>query len=272
MKVAVCGRQWLITFDTKPLCSVWIMSVFHFSPVVAPPPPLPPGGFDETLPGRRQMMDERRPALLTPAPERRPWSRRTPSSPSARRTPRWRTRPRWTGRPRRRSPPGCPRCPRPWSPCSASAGCPSVASRRCHCERRRSVFRMALLHPMLRSGLLGGGTCVNCLYDWRWYLWLTDGTQSHRRACCDTARTLVPWRGDERQWGGRQAAVERSLLVTHVSGQPASRAFVRLGSDTVNYHYSLWHELHLSAANARVRSQVFARWKFRRVLALNPTY
>lgn len=65
------------------------------------------------------------------------WPRPTPASPSVRRTRRWTSHPRWTERPRRRSPPGCRRFLPLWSPRWVSVGCPSEASRHCHCQRGR---------------------------------------------------------------------------------------------------------------------------------------
>lgn len=123
MRVAVCKWQWRITFDTKLVLGMdnvrFLFRLF-----------LPAGLMKTVSRGRRAAVP-----LLMLGSERRLWSQRTPSSPFARHTRRWRSRPRWTERPRRRSPPGCPRCPPLWSLCSASAGCRSVASRRCRCER-----------------------------------------------------------------------------------------------------------------------------------------
>lgn len=111
---------------TQNLCSVWIMSVSSFIRVMKT---VSGWWMGEGWEGRTAA------PLLTPGSEWWLWSRRTPSSLFGRRTRRWRSRLRWTERPRRRSPRGCPRCPLLWSPCSETAGCPSVASHHCHCER-----------------------------------------------------------------------------------------------------------------------------------------
>lgn len=123
MRMAVCSWQWRITFDTTLVLGMDnVCFLFHLF--------LPAGLMKTVSRGGRMAAP-----LLMPGSEWWLWSRRTPSSPFAPRTRRWKNRPRWTERPRRHSPPDCPRCPQLWSLCSASVGCPSVASRRCRCKR-----------------------------------------------------------------------------------------------------------------------------------------